>query len=363
MDRDDKALLLEAAKQYAQAAGAMPLREMSFDLSAGGTFRLSIYEGDKTDELRERVVAAGAGEDEADLILGTALLTLQQERLIPMVVSQVFVRGKEAAVSVFKDDSIAAVVGSFAMKYNLSAEDTALLLEHVQAEAFRHRAVPMLVIPVSMPEVETRLKIYYGDSIRERVATFAEEYGLAEAAKESLLEHATRSAARNSFIPFVSFTPDFTGPQGESLPDLQIWARDNVTRAVQDYADFHLLTDEQERAMLKEAVAKAKAAGVLPLLSLRVGINATEGDTEHLLATFDLFEVRTPVSSSTLSPLQDGTRGKGLSSGNGGRENWLFVRTPKMECEIGKINSATRRGQGVFGKQKIRQVMEISEVA
>mmetsp|Transcript_31408 Transcript_31408/g.89129 ORF Transcript_31408/g.89129 Transcript_31408/m.89129 type:complete len:949 (-) Transcript_31408:424-3270(-) len=290
-DDKDEALLLEAAKQYAQAAGALPLREFVYSLEGGQEARLAVYEGSKTEEIYQRLLDQGAAEAEAKELLRAILRTLREERLIPVVQTKVTVRGEEQTIAIFKDDEISGVVGSFAMKHKLQESDAAVLFEHMTAEAFRYRAIPMLVIPVSVPGsgVETKIKVYFGENLRERVAEFCARHSLQEPAMESLLDHSTRFAAKANFMPFIRFTPDFAGPQGNLLPDLQVWAKDNITQVVLDYADTHVLSDEQEGRILEAIMAKAKAMGIAPLLTVKITIKAIEGD-EQVPAVFELFE-------------------------------------------------------------------------
>ena len=303
LEPPEEARLAEAATEYAQAARAMPVRELSLGGSGPKAVRLQVFEGDKGPDLRERLLEAGVAGEEAEVLLEAALSQLQEERLAPVVMLKAsWGTGLEQVISVFKDDDVNAVVRDFVARNSLDAEEAELLAKTVSTEAFRRRAVPMLVIPVEVPSADASggpgaisdLKIYYGDNLGEAVTSFAAQRDLSDAAAASLLENAVKFAAKSGFVPFARHKPEFRGRQGEELPELQVWARDNATEAVRAYAEAHALEVEQE-ALLNEAVAQqAVAIGIVPVLSVGVNIrplgSAISGDDKPLVVHLEVFE-------------------------------------------------------------------------
>ena len=307
LQRNETAMLTEAAKSYGQAARVLPLGELSLPLPDGRIAKLVVFDGDRAPDLRERLTGAGLSESEAEETLLEAMSQLRDEGLAAWMTTKVMVAEQEHSLSVYKDEDVRTLVRSFASQHDLPDSEASALAEHVLNEAIKTRAVPMLSIPVRIPAGQQQqqqqrappkeLKVYSGENIREKVSLFGSANGLPEEEAASLLEHALRAAARSSFVPFAKHQPEFPGRQGEKLPELRVWARDNVTEAVHEYAEAHVLEPEQEAEVLEAVVAAAKAKGVLPLLSVRVNLrpasssSPSHGDSsDTTVSSFELFE-------------------------------------------------------------------------
>ena len=306
LQRNETSMLTEAAKSYGQAARVLPLGELSLPLPDGRIAKLVVFDGDRAPDLRERLVAAGLSESEAEEALLDAMSQLRDEGLAAWMTTKVVVGDEEQSLSIYKDEDVRTLVRSFAAQHALPEPEAAALAEHVLTEAIKTRAVPMLTIPVRIPAGQQQqqqqlaptkeLKVYSGENIRERVSLFGSANGLPEEEAASLLEHALRAAARSSFVPFAKHQPEFPGRQGEKLPELRVWARDDVTEAVREYGEAHALEPEQEAEVLAAVVVAAKAKGVLPLLSVRVNLrppspsSSSAGDPSDTAVSFELFE-------------------------------------------------------------------------
>jgi len=238
-------------------------------------------------------LGAGAPAAETAGLVRKALRVLREDAVIPWFITNVQVRGEDIEIPVFKGDDTDAVARRFVEMHGLGDEETAFLRKHLGREASKHRMVPLMRIPISVPgdQGDMHFELFHGDQVRDRVEAFSRENGLGSSASASLLEHATRFAAQAGLVPFARVTPSFQDAQGKQLPELQVWAGSNISEAVRDYVDDHMLTPEQERDVAEAVTSQGKGAGVLPLLSIGLQIESSvEDGAAAVPATFQLFE-------------------------------------------------------------------------
>jgi hypothetical protein len=230
------------------------------------------------------------------------LLRLQHLRVIPVTTASVGEGDSAVQIPIYYLDDVSKLAAEFASERGLDDAATGELRELLREAAVRHRALPIVRVGFTVEGRSAREEflLFQGDVIKDAVLAYMTRMGYEgdSEVEEQLMTHATKLAAQGSSLPFFRHTPHLFDDEDaqERVPALTVFARDNLTEVVREYAAEQRMSEEQRVELMEAAVRSGQRLGVIPLLSLSVNvlqptIEGEEGGSSVVPVVFELYDV------------------------------------------------------------------------